>query len=73
MIDNEDCELDYMAHAIIIDGSYIESNIKSLGLGTKYVEKILRDKRISLSDVFLMTMTDEGKTSIILKETKNEG
>ncbi len=62
-----------MAHAIIIDGSYIESNIKSLGLGTKYVEKILRDKRISLSDVFLMTMTDEGKTSIILKETKNEG
>ena len=59
-----------MAHAIIIDGSLIESNIKALGYGVKYVERILQKKHISLEEIFLMTVTDEGKISIVLKEIK---
>ncbi len=59
-----------MAHSLIIDGSYCYDTMKRLGLNEKYVEKLCRNYNCKSKDVFLLTLDDEKKTNIILKEEK---
>lgn len=61
-----------LAHPIVIDGAINSPALKSLGYDERKIEKELRSARISLDEVFLMTVDDEGKFKIIERE-KNEG
>ena len=60
------------AHPVVIDGAINSPALKSLGYDERKIEKELRSARISLDEVFLMTVDDEGKFKIIERE-KNEG
>ena len=59
-----------VAHTIIIDGVPDYDNLRRLGYNEEWVYKILRSRKISLSDVFLMSITDDNELSIIKKEVK---
>ena len=61
-----------LAHPIVIDGAINSPALKSLGYDERKIEKELRSARISLDEVFLMTVDDEGKFKIIERE-KYEG
>jgi len=60
------------AHPVVIDGAINSPALKSLGYDERKIEKALRDAKISLDEVFLMTVDDDGKFRIIERE-KNEG
>ena len=59
-----------LAHSVIIDGTLIEKNIRRLGLDSAWVEKSLSESGCTASEVYLMTVTDEKKVNIIIKEEK---
>ena len=61
-----------LAHPVVIDGAINSPALKSLGYDERKIEKVLRSARISLDEVFLMTVDDEGKFKIIERE-KYEG
>lgn len=55
-------------HAVIIDGEVIESTLKMLGYNDKWLQSQISADRLSVSDILLMTVSDEGETSIIKKD-----
>ena len=57
-----------MAHSLIIDGEYNEESIKQLPISKKDVNNICASHKCDIKDVFLLTLDDEGKTHIIMKE-----
>ena len=61
-----------MAHAVIIDGKVIESNLRALGLNDKWLNKRLSESKKKQCDIFLMTVDDEGEINLILKDEKNK-
>ena len=54
------------AHPIVIDGEYVKTTKKTLS----ETLDILKQKRISMDGVFLMTIDDDEKINIIIKEEK---
>ncbi len=54
---------------IISDGKIIESALSSLKIGNGFVEKILKDEKLNVNDVFLMTM-DKKTNYYIVRKTK---
>ncbi len=59
-----------MCHPLIIDGKIIESNLKAHGYNEKWLQNQLMERRLRQDAVFLMTISDEGKISVIIKEEK---
>lgn len=59
-----------MAHTAVIDGTVMSENIRKLGYCEAWVEKRLAERKVKLSDVFLMTVTDGGEIKIVKKENK---
>ena len=57
-----------MAHAIVIDGKIIDGNLTAHGYDKNWLKKRLDEHGARLYDVFLMTINDEGKINIILRE-----
>ncbi len=57
-----------MAHAIVIDGKIIDGNLTAHGYDENWLKKRLDEHGARLHDVFLMTINDEGKINIILRE-----
>lgn len=57
-----------LSHAIIIDSSVCEDTLKSTGYSIEWLTKTLQDKKLSTSDIFLMTVNDYGKINIIKKD-----
>jgi uncharacterized membrane protein YcaP (DUF421 family) len=57
-----------VAHSIIIDTVVNEKSLKVLGYNDEWLEKQLREQRVSREDVFLMTVTDDGTVNLIKKE-----
>ncbi len=62
-----------LAHSIIIDGRVIGKNLKLLGYGEKWLEKLLRERKIKQKDIFLLTVTDGGVINLIERDKENEG
>lgn len=54
------------AHPVVIDGEYI----KSESYPEKKIKSIIKRHGHSIDEVFLMTVDDDGKTDIIIKEEK---
>ena len=59
-----------MAHVLIIDKSVIEGNLKYHGFDQRWLKQRLDEARVRQEEVFLMTISDEGKINIIKKEEK---
>ena len=57
-----------LAHAVIIDGEIVKSNLKSLDITDGWIRKILNQKKLNAKDIFLMTIKDKRDINIILKE-----
>ena len=55
-------------HAVIIDGEVIESTLKMLGYNDKWLQSQISADRLCVNDILLMTVSDEGETSIIKKD-----
>ena len=55
---------------VISDGVFYDDVIKRLNIGYEYLNKVLEKENITLSDVFIMTMTDDGKYSLVKKNKK---
>ncbi len=58
-----------MAHTIIIDGSVIESNLRAHGYDERWLKKRLDERGAKREEVFLMTVNDDGKINLILRES----
>lgn len=59
-----------MAHAVIIDGSIIKDNLKAYGYNEQWLMKRLQENGARVDEIFLMTVNDDGKINIIIKEDK---
>lgn len=57
-----------LAHTIIIDGQIIDKNIKHLGYNEEWLTKHLKQNKTRREDVLLMTIDDNQKVDIILKD-----
>ena len=57
-----------MAHTVILDGDYCVSNEDTVAKCN--AEEVLRSKKIKQSDVFLMTLNDNGEYNIVRKDKK---
>ena len=61
-----------IAHSIVIDGEIIKDTLLPLGYNEKWLERKLEDAKLSLREVFLMTVTESGETKIIRKDGKDK-
>jgi uncharacterized membrane protein YcaP (DUF421 family) len=59
-----------IAHELIIDGALNSSSIISCGKNENWVFKQLAKRNLTLDKVFLMTIDDNNKINIIIKEEK---
>ena len=59
-----------MAHILIIDGKTIDKNLTSLGYSKEWLTEQLENHIITKEQVFLMTVSDQGRVGIIKKEGK---
>ena len=57
-----------IASTLIIDTEPDLKNIKEAGLDLEWLNKQLDERRVKLSDVFLMTINEDGKITLIKKE-----
>ncbi|MBO7196406.1 MAG: DUF421 domain-containing protein [Clostridia bacterium] len=57
-----------MAHAVIIDGNIIESNLSANNYTKKKLSRVLSSKGLLPERIFLMTVADSGRINIILKD-----
>lgn len=55
-------------YAIIIDGEIDEGSLEYLKIDENWIEKFLKSKGYKLNEIFLMTLTRDKKSSIILKD-----
>ena len=59
-----------VAHALIIDGKFNESNLKIAQKTQKWLNNYLKKHNLSLETIFLLTCDDNNTINIILKEGK---
>ena len=57
-----------ISHTVIIDTKPDFENLKEAGLTMEWLEDKLREKKVKLKDVFLMTVNENGDISLIEKE-----
>lgn len=57
-----------IAHAIIIDGTVKKEALQGSGLSEEWLKKAIKESKLSLDEIFLMTVDDLGKTNVIKKE-----
>lgn len=58
-----------MAHPIVMDGEVMTRTLSMLKLNEGWLDAELKKRKIALTDVFLMTITDDEKINVIKKET----
>ena len=59
-----------LSHALIVDGSIIKSNLELLNQSETWLLDYLSVHSLSLSDIFLLSASDNLTINIIMKETK---
>jgi uncharacterized membrane protein YcaP (DUF421 family) len=57
-----------ISKTLVIDSKLDEVNIREAGLNKKWLDDRLKERRIKLSDVFLMTVNEDGKINLIEEE-----
>ena len=59
-----------ITQALVIDSKPEESAMKNEGLDKKWLDDILREKKTSIEEVLLLTLSEDGKIDVIKKEKK---
>ncbi len=59
-----------LAHALIIDGTVIKSNLELVKKDEKWLLSYLSKHKMKLGEVFLMTICDNNNINIIMKESE---
>ncbi|MBQ7907773.1 MAG: DUF421 domain-containing protein [Clostridia bacterium] len=59
-----------VAHPIIIDGKFNESNLDAVGKNQEWARKYLKKHKLDIKDVFLLTCDNQGKLNLIMKDEK---
>ena len=59
-----------IAHELIIDGEIVEENLSLMGRDVSWLKSELSAQHTSITDVFLFTLDDSGKTHLVTKESK---
>ena len=59
-----------MTHPIIIDGEVMKQTLTSEEKDEEWLHSVLKKEKVKEGDVFLMTLSDEGKINVIKKEIK---
>jgi len=67
VLEKQNCEYLYL---LVLDGHISSFDLKESGFGKYKIIKYLKNKNIKIKDVFMMTMDENNKISIILKEIK---
>lgn len=71
-VTNEDMELKGKnknpPEFIIADGELVKGSMNRIGITEEWIESILRKEKTAIKDVFLMTVDDDRKYSVIKKE-----
>ena len=57
-------------HFLVIDGEVNKNAMRELGYNERWLEKILREENISLAEVFLLSVDDDGQRNIVKKEVE---
>ncbi|MDE6593714.1 MAG: DUF421 domain-containing protein [Oscillospiraceae bacterium] len=57
---------------VVQDGCIMESSLKRLGLGTGWLETILKENNTETKEIFIMTAESAGKYKIIKKELSHD-
>ncbi|GHU38580.1 DUF421 domain-containing protein [Clostridia bacterium] len=57
-----------VAHPVVVDGKINEPSLKAAGRDSRFVYDRLGEKRLAIGNVFLMTIDDAGKITIVLTE-----
>lgn len=60
-------------HPVILDGKLDLELLPTLGIGEDRIEQICRKNRCALSDVFLLTVADDGSYHLIKKDRAKRG
>ena len=59
-----------LCHAVIVDGKINQSNLECTGKDISWLSKYLCSHNINMKEVFLLTINDIGRVTIIYKEEK---
>ena len=59
---------DAMAHPIVMDGRILEKSLQRLGKSSAWLNAELKSHGKDAKDIFLMTLSDDGKIQLIEKE-----
>jgi uncharacterized membrane protein YcaP (DUF421 family) len=59
-----------IVHILISQGAWNNYNIKRLSINKEEIENYLQRKRISVKEIFLLTIDDSGNKTLIRKEIK---
>ena len=64
----KNAEKDNITKALVIDSHPESDTLKQEGLDINWLEKVLNENRVTLNDVFLMTISEDGTIDIIKRE-----
>ena len=59
-----------IAHVCVLDGTVVKTNLSLVSWDEKRLSSELKKMKVSLSDVFLLTVDDTSQINLILKEKK---
>ena len=61
-------EGDDLGHTVIIDGELHEAELNAAGKEVKWLDKFLKERKLGIGDVLLLSVLDNGDTELIKKE-----
>ncbi len=59
-----------LSHFLVIDGEVNKNAMRELGYNEGWLNRVLREEKLSLGEVFLLSVDDDGKRNIVKKEVE---
>ena len=59
-----------LSHFLVLDGEVNKNAMRELGFDEGWLDRLLKEEGLSLGEVFLLSVDDDGKRNIIKKEVE---
>lgn len=59
-----------LSHFLVLDGEVNKNAMRELGFDEGWLDRLLKEEGLSLGEVFLLSVDDEGKRNIVKKEVE---
>lgn len=59
-----------LSHFLVIDGEVNKNAMRELGYNEGWLNRVIREEKLSLGEVFLLSVDDDGKRNIVKKEVE---